>query len=68
MTATITKKKKKKKRDLLLKMKRKKKSQTCFSQCEGSISKEVMIVAEFSYNGKLKIRRVGKKVKVNLKY
>lgn len=41
---------------------------TWFKESKESFSKGFMIVAGFSYNGKLKIKRVEKNVKINSKY
>jgi len=41
---------------------------TWFKESKESFSKGFMIVADFSYKGKLKIKRVEKNVKINSKY
>lgn len=57
-----------KKRSIYYRKRGEKNVQTWFRQCKESFSKGFMIVAGFSYNGKLKIRRVEKNVKINSSY
>ena len=56
------------KRAIFYKKRGEKNTETLFRECRESFPKGFMVVAGFSYNGKLTIRKIEKNAKINSKY